>query len=262
MAVLVKTVSIIDDSLATPPTNPQPLDCYRVPTSPQGAWSPIAVGNLVAWDEQVWQDLGALSAQDRVVVAPLGRTPAGSFSAQGGKYGTWSGSVWAFASPAISDVAVVIAANAPDSGTLYVYGPSAWWTQNGLARVTVGNATKSAVVAFAPVEVQTTDATVTTVTALTTTPSINSHIVFDALAQAIKSDGSVAVTLRKSASFRRASSAPVQIGLTLDTGSTNDGTTWDLSFNINTNAIETKITGQAATSISWTVALTVSRRTI
>ncbi len=264
MAVLVKTVSIINDSLATPPTNPQPLDCYRVPTSPQGAWSAITVGNLVSWDEQIWQDLGALSAKDRVVVAPSGRTPAGSFAAQGGKYGTWSGSVWAFVSPANSDVAVVIAANAPDSGTLYVYCPDAWWTQNGLSRVTVGNATKSAVVAFAPVEVQTTDATVTTVTALTTTPSINSHIVFDVLAQAIKSDGSVAVTLRRSASFRRGSSAPVLIGSAIDNGSTSDsgGATWNLAFNINTNAIETQITGQAATSISWTVALTVSRRTI
>lgn len=263
MAILIKSARMVSDTVATPPTNPTPLDCYKVPSSPQGAWAGVTVGNLVVWDEQTWVDIGALSAGDRVVVVPTTSVPSGTFALCGNQVGTWSGSAWTFTTPLNADVALVSSSSAPDSGNVYCFAANAWVPQNGLGRIAVGNLTKTAVVTFAPVEVGTTDATVTVVSGLTTTPALNTHTVFDACAQAIKSDGSVAATLRKSATFRRAGSTPVLVAF-LDTGSVADSgaSAWLLDFNLNGNAVETRVTGQAATNIAWSVSLNVSRRTV
>lgn len=261
VAVAVKSSRLVSDSVATPPTNPQPMDAYRIPAAPQGAWAEVSPGNIVVWDEQAWVDVGELEANDKVIVAPAALSPSGSFSGQATKFAVWSGTAWRFIAPVNSNVAVIVAENAPNLGALYCYGPTAWWPMNTLERTVFGSS-NSALLSFAPVELTTTDATVTVVSGLATTPNANTHSVFDAWAQAIKSDGTVAATLRKSATYRKASSAPVLVGSIVDTGSMIDpsASTWALDFNINGNAIETRVTGKAATTISWTVNLSVSQR--
>ncbi|HZM26946.1 MAG TPA: hypothetical protein VFB89_06295, partial [Gemmatimonadales bacterium] len=116
------------------------------------------------------------------------------------------------------------------------------------------NNAKGTAVDVNPVNVQTTDATVTTLDSFTI--ASNSAVVVSWLVTAIKSDSSQAAAYSVTACFRNAAGTAAQVGTSTTTIIGESDSVWDATIDNSTTTIRLRITGKAATTIQWTSILT------
>ncbi len=105
-----------------------------------------------------------------------------------------------------------------------------------------------------PVNVQTTDATVTTLDSFTI--ASGSAVVVSWLVSAIQSTSANAAGYSVSAVFRNNAGTVTQSGTTLVTVIGESDATWDCTCDNSTTTIRLRVTGKAATTIQWTAILT------
>ncbi len=101
-----------------------------------------------------------------------------------------------------------------------------------------------------PKNVQTTDATVTTLDSFTI--ASNTTLVVSAAITAVKSDNSQGASYFRSAAFRNNAGSVSQISATQDGGTFEDDVVWDATIDNSTTTIRIRVTGKAATTIRWT----------
>ncbi len=126
-------------------------------------------------------------------------------------------------------------------------------TLSGASCSTTNNA-KGTAVDVNPVNVQTTDATVTTLDSFTI--ASNSAVVVSWLVTAIKSDSSQAAAYSCSACFVNTAGTVGQVGTTTTTVIGESDSAWDCTADNSTTTIRLRITGKAATTIQWAAVLT------
>lgn len=102
-----------------------------------------------------------------------------------------------------------------------------------------------------PVNVQTTDATVTTLDSFTL--ASNTSVIWTVVVAAVKSDNSQAAFYTRTAGFRNASGTVTPVGTTQAGVTLEDDSVWDCTIDNATTTIRCRITGKASTTIRWTV---------
>lgn len=260
-SIPVITANMIDDTLNTPPTNPQPNDCYIIGSTPSGIWASYA-NQYTIWNEQQWQFLGSKSIGDQIIVASSLKPISGSFTGQSNNIGIWNGSYWVFSIPSNNNIALVKTLSASDAGAVYTYTTNNWLTANSLITKTAcGTPIKSATIVFDTQEIQTTNSSTINISSLTINPSINTISELIVTALAIRSDSGTGAIFKKEAVFIKNNSGTTrQIGSTLDIGSTIDtlATSWNIGFNIISNSIYIQVTGDN-NNITWRIDLIIDR---
>lgn len=126
-------------------------------------------------------------------------------------------------------------------------------TLSGASTSTSNNA-KGTEVNVNPVNVQTTDATVTTLDSFTI--ASNSTAAVSVLVTATKSDSSQAACYSLQACFRNNAGTVAQVGTTNKVVIGEDDSTWDATIDNSTTTIRVRVTGKAATTIQWTSIMT------
>lgn len=110
--------------------------------------------------------------------------------------------------------------------------------------------TKGTIVDVQPKNVQTTNATATTLDSFTI--ASNTTLIVSAVITAVKSDNSQGASYIRSAVFRNNAGTVAQISTTQDGGTFEDDATWDATIDNATTTIRIRVTGKAATTIRWT----------
>jgi hypothetical protein len=123
---------------------------------------------------------------------------------------------------------------------------------SGMTTTSNGN-TKGTCYDKAPVNVQTTDATVTTLDSFTL--ASNTAVTVAWMVTALKSDRTQAAGYSVLATFRNNGGTVSQVGTTEVTPKEDDST-WDCTIDNATTTIRLRITGKAATTIQWTAIMT------
>jgi hypothetical protein len=100
-----------------------------------------------------------------------------------------------------------------------------------------------------PKNVQTTDATVTTLDSFTL--ASNTAVTWTAMVSAIKSDKSQAAGFSISAVFRNNAGTISQVGTTTSTQLAADDASWAATMDFSGTTVRLRITGKAATTIQW-----------
>ncbi len=101
-----------------------------------------------------------------------------------------------------------------------------------------------------PKNVQTTDATVTTLDSFTL--ASNTGVVWTAVVTAVKSDKSQAAAYIRTACFRNNAGTVAQVSTTQDGGTFEDDSTWDCTLDFTGTTCRIRVTGKAATTVQWT----------
>lgn len=109
---------------------------------------------------------------------------------------------------------------------------------------------KGVIVDVQPKNVQTTNATVTTLDSFTI--ATNTTLIISAVITAVKSDNSQGASYIRTAAFRNNAGTVAQISTTQDGGTFEDDATWDATIDNLTTTIRIRVTGKAATTIRWT----------
>lgn len=120
---------------------------------------------------------------------------------------------------------------------------------SGASSSTSNNA-KGTVKDVNPVNVQTTDATVTTLDSFTL--ASNTTVTVSALVTAVKSDNSQAAAYSLIAIFRNNAGTVTQVGTTSKNVIGEDNASWDATIDNSTTTIRIRVTGVLATTIQWT----------
>jgi hypothetical protein len=123
-----------------------------------------------------------------------------------------------------------------------------------IAEIDTANDTKGTLKDVYPLNVQTTDATVTTLGSFTI-PS-NTGLIVTAVISAVKSDLSQAAAYIRTACFRNNAGTVAQVSTTQNGGEFEDDSTWDATIDNSTTTIRVRVTGRAATTIRWTCTFT------
>lgn len=100
-----------------------------------------------------------------------------------------------------------------------------------------------------PENVQTTNATVTTIQTFAL-PS-DTTTILTAVITAIKDDMTVGAAYVRTAAFRNNAGAVAQIGATQDGGTFEDDSAWDATVDFSGTSARVRVTGAAATNIRW-----------
>lgn len=124
---------------------------------------------------------------------------------------------------------------------------------SGASTSTTNNA-KGTATDVNPVNVQTTDATVTTLDSFTL--ANNTSVVVSWLVTAVKSDNTQAAGYAVSAVFRNNAGTVTQVGSTSVTVLGEDDSVWDATADVSGTTVRLRVTGKAATTIQWTAILT------
>lgn len=113
---------------------------------------------------------------------------------------------------------------------------------------------KGTVIDRQPINVQTTDATVTSLD--TFTLASNTSVALSALVAAVKSDNSEAAAYSITAVFKNNAGTVAQVGTTTTTVLAESDAAWDATIDNSTTTIRLRVTGKAATTIQWTAVYT------
>ncbi len=122
------------------------------------------------------------------------------------------------------------------------------------ASASTSNNAKGTAVDINPVNVQTTDATVTTLDSFTI--ASDSAVTVSWLVTAIKSDSSEAASYSVTACFKNAAGTAAQVGTTTTTVIGESDAVWTATADNSTTTIRLRVTGKAATTVQWTSILT------
>lgn len=114
--------------------------------------------------------------------------------------------------------------------------------------------TKGTFIKVEPKNVQTTNATVTTLDSFTI--ASNTTLIISAVITAVKSDNTQGAAYIRTAAFRNNGGTVAQIGTTQDDGTLEDDSTWNATIDNSTTTIRIRVTGKAATTIRWTCVTT------
>lgn len=99
--------------------------------------------------------------------------------------------------------------------------------------------------------VQTTDATVTTLSSISVEDGKTTHI--EATVSARKTDGTAGATYSLHSSFRRTGGTTTQIGgITTVSHIAEDDSSWNATTDVSGSTVRIRVTGAAATIIDWT----------
>lgn len=102
-----------------------------------------------------------------------------------------------------------------------------------------------------PKNVQTTDATVTTLDSFTL--GSNTGVIWTVVVAAIKSDNTQAAFYVRTGCFRNNAGTVAAVGVVQDGGTFEDDATWDCTIDNSTTTIRARVTGKAATTIRWAI---------
>lgn len=114
--------------------------------------------------------------------------------------------------------------------------------------------TKGTIIDVQPKNVQTTNATVTTLDSFTI--ASDTTLVISAVITAVKSDNTQGAAYIRTAAFRNSGGSVSQISTTQDGGTFEDDADWDTTIDNSTTTIRIRVTGKAATTIRWTCVTT------
>jgi hypothetical protein len=109
---------------------------------------------------------------------------------------------------------------------------------------------KGTLVTKEPVNVGTTDATVTTLDSFTL--ASNTAVTWSVTVTAVKSGMTQAAGYSRTATFRNNAGTVTQVGATQDGYTVEDDAAWDVTIDNSTTTIRCRVTGVAATNIRWT----------
>ena len=124
----------------------------------------------------------------------------------------------------------------------------------GFTTTTTTSSDSKVVTIDAMASVQTTDATVTTAYASSTLTDNAVHNI-DVIVTAIKSDYTAAAVYKRNYSGRRASGVWTQLASTADSKSDETTAAWDCTVDLNSGTFRVRVTGVAANTIRWGVAV-------
>lgn len=110
--------------------------------------------------------------------------------------------------------------------------------------------TKGTLVDVQPKNVQTTDATATTIDSFTI--ASNTTLIVTTVITAVKSDNTQGAAYFRTAAFRNNAGTVAQISTTQDGGTFEDDSSWDVTVDNVTTTVRIRVTGKAATTIRWT----------
>jgi hypothetical protein len=127
-------------------------------------------------------------------------------------------------------------------------------TLSGAGLTATGSSTKGTSYDKCPVDVSTTDATVTTLDSFTIGSNTAAAVTW--MVTAIKSDRSEAAAYSVSAVFRNNGGTVAQVGTTTTTVLGESDSAWTATIDNSTTTIRLRVTGKAATTIQWTAIMT------
>jgi len=133
-------LSVIDDTLTTPPGGQTAGNAY-VPKSPaQGAWTGLS-GHLVEWSGSAWVDIKTLAVDDHLLVSP---TPEGSSSFGGhakeeARVTATSPLTYSFSAPVEGDRVLIDGDGGYYENTEWTYDQGAWVQLGGGTAAGDGN---------------------------------------------------------------------------------------------------------------------------
>lgn len=119
----------------------------------------------------------------------------------------------------------------------------------GVQQFTTTVDTKGTAINVQPKNIQTTDATTTTIDSFTI-PN-NTTLIVNAIISAVKSDNSQGASYLRTASFRNNGGTVFQIGITENGASFEDDSTWDATIDNSSTTIRIRVTGKIGTTIRW-----------
>ena len=164
--------------------------------------------------------------------------------------GYGAGAAAFFATPSSANLATLMTDETGTGALVFASSPTLAGTvvHNGTGVTTTNNA-KGTCLDNNPVNVQTTDATVTNLDTFTLASNTGVHVSW--MVMAVKSDMTQGAGYVVTAVFRNNAGTVAQVGTTQVT-SLEDASTWDVTADNSTTTIRLRVTGVAATTIQWT----------
>jgi len=143
-------VSLISDTLSTPPQEPNYSDAYIIPIGSGGAWTAITVGNVVVWDGTVWLDRGSIldinpDGARLGISMTSSKVATGSFSGRDNSIAIYdvTGTLVGFETPQLNNAVFVCSDSSLHAYNQYAFNTSEWVLFGGGSTLTADNDTIS-----------------------------------------------------------------------------------------------------------------------